>query len=130
MLASDVEHMCDLAGHEVSLHVRRALRHRQVDRIPGAQPLDEVDLLERVHSRVRSGIHRRDGHVRGPELTTHRSGAELRDIGHQLRLGDAKSTESSPPRWRIASGMSLWPSISGTVFRMRKAWARKSWAGR
>jgi len=36
----------------------------------------------------------------------------------------AKSTESSPPRSRIASGMSLWPSIRGTVVRMRSAWAR------
>src|SRR5438445_5230076 len=42
----------------------------------------------------------------------------------------AKSTESSPPRSRIASGMSLWPSMSGTVLRIRRAWARKSWADR
>src|SRR5438034_74581 len=41
-----------------------------------------------------------------------------------------KSTESSPPRSRIASGMSLWPSMSGTVLRIRRAWARKSWADR
>src|SRR2546422_927298 len=36
----------------------------------------------------------------------------------------AKSTESSPPRWRIASGMSLWPSMRGTVRRMATARAR------
>ncbi len=35
-----------------------------------------------------------------------------------------KSTESRPPRSRIASGISLWPSTSGTVLRMRWAWAR------
>src|SRR2546422_8115605 len=36
----------------------------------------------------------------------------------------AKSTESSPPRSRIASGMSLWPSMRGTVRRMATARAR------
>src|SRR3989475_5303508 len=30
-------------------HVRGAVGHREVARIPGAQPLDQVDLLEGVH---------------------------------------------------------------------------------
>ena len=50
--------------------------------------MHEIDLLERVHRRVLPGVNRRDRHVRGPELGAHCPGAELGNVGHELRLVD------------------------------------------
>src|SRR5881396_2997445 len=92
----DADQARDLPGPEVALHVRGAVGHREVARIPGAQPLDQVDLLEGVHGRVRPGIHRGDRHVRRPELATHRPGAKLRDVGHQVRLAHREVDRIEP----------------------------------
>src|SRR6266853_722958 len=69
--ALDADQAGDSPRLEVALDVGRSSRHGEVTRILRAQPLDQVDLLERVHRRVRPGIHRGDGNVGGPELRSH-----------------------------------------------------------
>src|ERR1051325_10139168 len=82
----DADQAGDLPRCEVSLDVRGPIRHRDVARILGTQPLDQVDLLERVHRRMGPGVHGRNGHVRRPELRSHAARAPLRGLGHELRL--------------------------------------------
>ena len=68
---------------EVALHVRRGVRHRHGAWVFGAQAMDQIDLLQRVHGGMNPRIHRRHGHVGGPELPGQPAGADLREIGHQ-----------------------------------------------
>src|SRR2546430_8776909 len=52
--------------------------------------LDQVDLLERVHRRVRPRIECRDGDIRRPELASHPARPEFWNLGHELRLRDSE----------------------------------------
>src|SRR5438874_1760832 len=95
MPALDADQTRDLSRFEVPLDVGRGAGHGEVARILGAQPLDQVDLLERVHRRVRPGIDRRDGNVGRPELRPDPARAQFRDVAHELRLqyGDVHRVE-------------------------------------
>src|SRR6266850_1926768 len=63
-----------------------------------AETMHEIDLLERIHRRVRPRIHRGYGYVRRPELRAHSATAQPRDVGHQLRLapGEVDRIEAAP----------------------------------
>src|SRR5437762_522708 len=82
----DADQTRDLPRLEVPLDVGRRARQGEVARILGTQPLDQVDLLERVHRRVRPGIERGDGNIGRPELRPNPARAEFRDVGHELGL--------------------------------------------
>src|SRR5213082_3142118 len=82
----DADQARDFPRPEVPFDIRGPIGHREVARILRTQPLDQVDLLQRVHRRMRPRVHRRDGHIRRPELRPYTTCAELRDVGHELRL--------------------------------------------
>src|SRR2546422_6758023 len=82
--ALDADQTGDLPRFEVPLDVGRGAGHGEVTRILRAQPLDQVDLLERIHRRVRPRVHRRDGHVGRPELRPDPARAEFRDVAHEF----------------------------------------------
>src|SRR5439155_1099047 len=84
--ALDADQARDLSRFEVPLDVGRGAGRGEIARVLRAQPLDQVDLLERIHGRVWPGIDRRDGHVGRPELRPDPARAEFRDVAHELRL--------------------------------------------
>src|SRR2546428_14152550 len=103
MPALDADQTRDLPRFEVSLDLGRGAGHGEVARILRAQPLDQVDLLERVHGWVWPGIDRGDGNVGGPELRPDPARAECRDGGHELWLepGEIQGIEAT----RLADGV-------------------------
>src|SRR2546425_11565985 len=98
LFRSDPDQAGDLAGGRVALDVRCGVRHRHPARIPGAQPANQIDLLERVNRRVCPRIHRRHWDIGGPELRPYRAAAQPRNVGHQLRLANREmhGVETTP----------------------------------
>jgi len=84
--ALDPDEAGDLPRLEVPLDVGGGERRGEGLPVLVAQPVDEIDLLERVHRRVLAPVNRGDGHVRRPELGAHPPGTQLGNVGHERGL--------------------------------------------